>query len=595
MSTKVVASWTRVSSDEQAERGSSLPEQREDNASTIARHALTGPVRQYGNTDESALGEKPRPQFEALVRDIEGERVSAVVAKNWQRISRNSSDFLNFWEACKVAGCDLYVSGSPVNLRDGATRLGALVQVEGSSIDTKIRLDASAKGRIRLASMGLPSSGGTPFGRFVPAVLSGTRRAWKLDDKGKPDWRIVEGADKYVQRLAREYLRSSSWEVAVENVGPWHEDRPSSLAHRANTARRRVLEAGADWVQDFALRDNPAEAIQSLSNADRISIKDGRAYVVTPVPALLDADTLAKVKAKADQHYSHHRSRRGADGEPLHDKEALQGFLRCGNCGSVLNVRHHREKGGVVARVSHGPGAREGCSASFVQYAPIELSVLGGLTSMLRDEKALRAALKQATEALVPEAAELRDELDTVRKAIKKTERQLEDMRQNLLRRLGDEEAAWLNDQLKSIKGTLAQQSAREAELGERMRLISTAPAHLREVERVLGEFIYKPRAPSLIQSSRAVQRETMQALFGAGTLRRRPDNAKQGSPETGVFLRWVEDAGERFVQWRAIGNLFMLDGNTSQDDVGYSTEVRDIYESLHGYTRARWCAARWR
>lgn len=581
---KVIASWSRVSSDEQAEHGSSLPEQLEENTATIARRGLLGPVRVYCNTDESALGEQPRPHFERLLRDIRDGKVSALVAKHWQRLTRNAIDFIRLWDAVKASECALYVAGSPVDLRDRSARMGALVQVEGSSIDTMQRLDASAKGRIRLAALGFPSSGGLPFGRFVPILLDGTRRVYRTKADGTPDWQIEAGADDYIRRLAKTYEHVSSWERAVEKVGPWPGDPPGSLKMQATTAARRVSEAGSRWTQKFRIRDNLPEAILDLKNADRITIEGHKAIVVTPVRELLDEGAIARAMAKSADFYAHRAPRQG------HVRPALSGFLRCGNCGSALVVRTHQEKSGAVVRVSHHPlTRRDGCPGSFLRYDAIATSVLGGLTYLLRDQKQLRAAVQEAARAMVPDADELKTELEDVRKAIRREERALDEGRRNLLRRLDAAEKEWLDGQLGSIKADIAEKTARAAELENRLQLVAVAPAHLRAVEQTLARFVYRPQPPSLLQSTHEEQREVLRALFGTGSLRLRPSGSKRGGRDTGIFLRWAEDAGERFIQWRACGNVFVVDGNLSLDDLGYPTELRPAaYASTHGCTRAR-------
>lgn len=577
MSARIVASWARVSSDEQSERGSSLPEQVEENAATITRLGLKGRVHIYCNTDESALGEKPRPHFERLLADVSSGKVAVVVAKHWQRLARNSLDFLKLWEAVKLADTALYVGGALVNLRDSASRLGALVQVEGSSIDTKVRLDASAKGRIRLAALGFASSGGFPFGRFIPATLAGTHRVWAKKPNGEAAWEFDRDAKKYVQRAARLYLSGMSWPEVAEQV-VWPDDKPTTADKRGNILRRRVLEAGGMWEQRFKLRDNLPQSFAGVEHADRIRFEGKEAIVTVPVPALLDDDTLARVRAKAGEKYLHRKQGK---------RYALNGFLRCGVCGSALNVRNHVEGGKTVVRVAHkSETMKPGCASSFLRYEPIEFIVLAALGDLLRDEKAVTLAVHQALAAKVPEADTLKDEIAALRQQRAKDERTLQAARRNrlLTADLDAEEAALMDLEIAGLKERMQKADAQIDAAEQRIAQARMQP----DQEVAIAAMMKHIRmGVSLLAAPVERQREAMRAMFGTTTLRNRPSNAKAGSPATGIFLtrRTVQDLGgitrdpksgklrgtpvgvpHEVIEWKAVGRFFIVDGQVSAD-----------------------------
>jgi hypothetical protein len=557
---KLAACWWRVSTDEQNERHS--PEtQRASNEAVATRHGFT-PVHVGGA--ESAMSTKPRPKFTALLRDVLAGRFAALIVVSEDRLYRNVAHQEQLWAALKLAKCDLFVNGERQNLRDSASQLVATFRAKAGNLEQGARHDSSVRARIGQAAMGFASSGNAPFGRSVVATLVGTKRVWATDSNGEAVWKVDDDAQRYVEKAATLYLSGKSWELVADEMN-WPADKPTSRGMKANTVRRRVLEAGSTWDQHFTLRDNLPEDFTSFRHAERIRFEGDEAIVATPVKPLLDEATLAGVRAKSSDRYFARASGR---------THALSRLLRCGNCGSSLTIRYHKDDDSI--RVAHHPKTlEEGCSTSFLRYEPIELSVLGWLSDMLKDEAQVEAAVRQALAAQVPDADALREELVAVQRERKKADVALAAARANMLAVVLDQdEAAAMTVTFATLKATIARTTERTASIEQRLRDAEVQPEHEAAITATLTKF---RRGASLIQSPLAQQREAMTVLFGSGSLRNRPENTKEGSPAMGIFLRWVQDrkTGERYIQWRALGQFFFLDGAVSWDEKNIFGDAR--------------------
>lgn len=551
---KRFALYARVSTEGQKDDGHSLEQQRTDAQGAINREG--GELVKVYSTAESAMGKEVRPAWEQMLRDAAARKFDALLITDDSREARNPIDVERLRDVFLKHRIELYMGGRWVDLRSSAVRIGRLVKAVSSQDETNSRLDTSARVRIEQAAMGFATSGGFPFGRSVGLRLEGTSKVWETNANKEAVWHFDPEAKRYVATAAKLYLTGLSWERVAEQV-VWPADKPTSpTSMRANTVRRRVMESGGVWEQRFLLRGNLVERFDAIKNRKRVRFEGDEAIVSTPVPALLDETTLARVRVKSENRYFAR-----AQGKT----NALSRILRCGNCGSSLNIRHHKTDGSI--RVSHQPKMLAGCSSSFLRYEPVELSVLAWLSDTLKDTKQVEAAVRQALEAQVPDAEELRQELADLRRERKKAENSRDAGVANMFAMKVDRKvAAAMGKTLASLNATIERCTEREAVIEHRLQEAQVQPEHEAAIRVTLSKF---RRGFSLVQSTLAQQREAMSVLFGPGTLRNRPTNAKQGSPEMGVFLRWVQDptTGERYIQWRALGQFFFLDGAVSWDE----------------------------
>ena len=96
------AVYTRVSLDRTGE-GRAVERQLED-AHELVRRRGWELVSERTDNDTSAAGGKRRPEFEAMLSDVERGRLDAIVAWSLDRLTRNRRDTVRLIEACQQAG-----------------------------------------------------------------------------------------------------------------------------------------------------------------------------------------------------------------------------------------------------------------------------------------------------------------------------------------------------------------------------------------------------------------------------------------------------------------------------------------------------------
>lgn len=555
--------YVRVSTDEQREFGQSLDAQKDLIAATVMQYG--GRLDGYYGGSESAMGKKPRPHFRRLIEDAKARKFDAVCVASEDRLFRNVSDQELAYEVLLTQKIDLIVGNERVNLRDASTQLVATFKAKATNLETRGRLDSSARGRIRLAALGFATSGGPPFGRSVKANLVGTRRVWESDPKtGEAIWRVDPEAKRYVQKAAKLYLSGKPWSEVAELV-EWPHAPRSAADKTGNSVRRRVLEAGADWEQVFDLRYNVAEDFASIRNLDRVrfDLAANRAIVRTPVPPLLDDDTIRRVRERAQQRYVDRKS---------WNTYALSRFLRCAGCGSSLSLHTHRP--GVVYIQHHHVTRKDACPGSFGQYPLLERDVLYHLGQVLRDEPKLLDAVRAAYAAEVPELAEIQAQKAEADADLKKELAARDRMRKRLQLDLSDDDAAYVQQESKRLAANIDRLTAHIAELASREEA-AKVPV---DVEAQVKATVRKIRSGySLLHSSPEKQRAVIKSLFGERAVRNRPANAKEAAPPFGVFLgkQTDPDLGQPVVVWTARGEFFNVGGAVTS-----IPEIADRYTS---------------
>lgn len=558
--------YIRVSSDEQEERGFSLDEQRDSVTAVAAKlPGFLGPFRIFGGS-ESALKEQPRPQFEQMLAQVLAGTVGAIVVTDKDRLWRRDKDRLRVYEACRQRNVAIYVRNQRLNLRDRRAAFFDSVETQAKELDQDDRFDKIIRGRVRRAALGFHSSSLPPFGRYIKKQVVGKIVSFESDTtSGEAVWRIDAKAQRYVERAAKLYLMGRPWEEVADRV-KWPSDKATAaLSHRANTVRRRVLEAGGNWEQSFKMGPVLTEEdFAGYQNLDRIAVRDQVAYVRTPIPALLPPDVIEQVKARAALWHIDRRSP---------NVYALSRFLRCAECGSSLSVHTHASG---KAYLQHHPKTRKAnCPGAFGQYKPLENDVLYQLSQVLKDEPSLMQAVRSAFEAEVPNLQEIHSQRAEAESDLAGYISEQKRLRANLLGvDLSDEDKEAMGEVSRRISADIVRTRAKIEGLTSQ-EAAAEVPV---DVEGQVRATVKQIRAGyHLLHSSQDKQRQAVRSLFGLRAVRNRPASAKTPAPPFGVFLRWLFDKalGERLIVWQARGEFFAAGGAL--------TTAPDIYDKYAG------------
>ena len=94
----------------------------------------------FTDNDISAAGGKRRPGFESLLDALTDGRVSVVIVRNWDRLTRNRPDTVRLIETCQRTKAKVaLVRGSDLDMSTPSDRMtaGILAEVAQNEIETK--------------------------------------------------------------------------------------------------------------------------------------------------------------------------------------------------------------------------------------------------------------------------------------------------------------------------------------------------------------------------------------------------------------------------------------------------------------------------
>lgn len=117
-----VAAYLRVSTDEQAEKGNSLTEQRERLEAYAKVMGWDTPI--FYIDDGYSAGSLKRPNLQKLLKDVEHKKVSVIITTKLDRLSRNLLDLLQLIKFMESNDCN-YVSAT--ESFDTSTAAGRMV------------------------------------------------------------------------------------------------------------------------------------------------------------------------------------------------------------------------------------------------------------------------------------------------------------------------------------------------------------------------------------------------------------------------------------------------------------------------------------
>lgn len=293
----MIAIYIRVSTDEQAQHGTSLDSQKDRG---IAYCISQGWENYQLYIDDGYTGTNTnRPALKRLLRHIEENKISTVIVYKLDRLGRKQLDVLNLLETFDQAGVTFksvtepFDTGTPL----GKAMIGILAVF--AQLERDMIIERVTEGRRKRASEGRWYGGRIPFGYFL------NPRTKMLE--------IVPEEAEMVRAIYNRYLQGYS----RLSIAEWASERTKARVFDHSTIRdmlQRPLYMGKLIVGD-KLVDGQHEPI-------------------------IDSETWYKVQYEI--------SRRREELPPRKDY-LLTGLLECGVCGSgVIHVKRVTRKYGKV-------------------------------------------------------------------------------------------------------------------------------------------------------------------------------------------------------------------------------------------------------
>ncbi len=444
----IAATYVRVSTDEQAERGYSLAHQREE---CRRRAAALGAAEGREYADEGVSGAiLDRPALTRLRAAVRARTVGLVVVYDPDRLARRLAHQLLITEEIEAAGARLeFVNFEWRHTPEGqlfyALR-GAVAQYEKE----KIR-ERTMAGRRQKAKAGRLPSGYRPYG-------------YVYDPQGQT--LAVDAAEAAVVRRIFGLLVEDG--VGVNGIArrlteegvPTRRGAPAW--HRAVV--RRIL-GNAVYAGTFYANRMDCEGLalnRHLPPAERraMRLRPAEEWIAVPVPAVVDGATWRRAQDVLAG------ARRLMHGHPRSDY-LLSGLLRCGACGLPMcgtrRSRWGREVRGYTCR-RHWSGARqEGCGR-YVLAGPVEEGVWSAVVRWAGD--AVRLAAPAAGERVPERGDPDRDALEGVEEALRSAEQGRRNVLAVLERHLADPQACM--ESLARIRARIGDLEARRRALRDR-------------------------------------------------------------------------------------------------------------------------------
>src|SRR5581483_8324488 len=419
------AGYCRVSTEEQAEQGFSLGEQertlRED-----AEHRGETWTRAYVDAGLSGRSKERRPQLNAMLAAAEAGEFDVLVIPALDRLARNARDAHDIFARLERANVAIRSLRGEVDTSTSTGRLMTGVMASLAEFESNVIGERTRSGKAAAARAGRPNGGPRRFG---------------FDQR---DGQLIprRGEIAVVERILREAVAGRSQaEIAAGLNADGH---LTARGKRWNQPQISQLVADPIWIG-------------VLKN------KEGEHRIAEPyLPVEL---------WEAAQ-----RTLRGPDG-PRAGRQSQRfllgnGMLRCGRCGSSMQVRRERKGYGfyeVYICYGRSSGAHPDCTQSAVHRAAVDGAVLAYFERVGLDVEATRRELAERSDR---ERAELRTLRGQAERELAKVQAGLEKVERDYT--LGDLPAADytrlranLDEALRASGDALERLTAREREVAD--------------------------------------------------------------------------------------------------------------------------------
>ena len=383
--TGVTAGYIRLTREESIVTGLSVPAQRDGIHSYVQHHELPNPVEYM---EERAVGAdvpfEKRLAGRRLIADIKSGKVSHIVCRDLDRLSRDTGLWLEFVELCCEHGVTIHTFSGPLALKSPSDRFASTVRAAAAQLEKDQVADRVKRAKRELAKQGKHLGGPPPFG-----YTSRSRRAAELVAAGMPPDQTKARAEtemphglvvdqkeaavvKLVFHLYVDRLRGCRW-IANELNRLGHRRRSGRLWHPDKV--RRIINdpvlAGMVPYDEERFEAGYGKRAPKFRQA----LHQGNHEPIIPLELWQRAQ---KIKA---------RNKPTIEMPVVSRNTPLSGVLRC-RCGAPMTTRAAGAGKKYfyylcTKRKYHGRDAVGGCSADRINSERLHAAFWGRLTEMV--------------------------------------------------------------------------------------------------------------------------------------------------------------------------------------------------------------------
>ena len=366
------AGYVRVSTDEQAEEGTSIGSQIRQIQQYASTFGVELPPERIYIDDGWSGRDLNRPAMARLRADVKAGRVDCVLVAKLDRLSRNLRDTVNLclgeWqdEAAEGRRAVLKSISEPFDTFTDFGRMVFGLLAMFAEFERRRIAERTWSGKAARAEEGRNAGHRAPYGyRLVPAP----------DGRGSLFALVPEEAD-LIRAICRLYLSGAG-------------DR--QIALRLNEEGHR-FRGGRLWQAQQVARVLTNPMIAGIYAYGRTAASGGARPRRVPEeqwlctgpeggpPAVISPQVFRQIQAVRSERRRHRQTGRGT--------ALLTGLLRCGRCGSACGVKHAGPQGRYryyrcLKEKQTGPAA---CSAPQVRADELEAQVLAAAAALLQSE-----------------------------------------------------------------------------------------------------------------------------------------------------------------------------------------------------------------
>jgi site-specific DNA recombinase len=433
------AIYVRISNDPNGQRAG-VQRQRVECQELAERHGLTV-VAVYEDDDVSAYSRKPRPQFEAMMRDASNRHFDVVICWANDRLARRMSDWVRIIDELASSVRLLTVQGGESDLAtsDGvlhAHMMGSVAQHESARKAERVK-----SAIVQRVSAGRMTATSRPFGWSWVDPCPGGSECLHLDSEGEP--RCERGQVARPRAGSRRGLTINESEAVAVRYMYEALARGDSL----RSVMRWLAEHGYVGTSGRPFTwETVRGVVKSPRHAGYVSLKKTIVRESADGARIVEPELFERVQSLLSD-----PARRTAPGRP--SGTLLSAIAVCGECGGPMNAsRKHAPRLPeplpiyVCGRAAHVTRRRALVDEPVIAaVATILLEQIDEVRSYARgvvvagndDERALEKLLsrkQQLDDAL--DAGEFDDALDYAR-AVKVVRAQIKELRAHASRRAG--------------------------------------------------------------------------------------------------------------------------------------------------------------
>jgi site-specific DNA recombinase len=309
--------YARVSSESQAEKGTSIPSQLELMRRYAAQNSITI-LKEFVDEAESATTDN-RPEFQDMIRQCRdnAQGVDCVLVWKLSRFARNRIDSVVYKKLLSKQGIRVISVSEPIEDSPEGRILEGMIELIDSYY-SEILSKESLRGLKQTAQQGYHTGGKPPYGYQLKSVMVGSalKKAWEIEPKEAEGVKLIyrmhfdgHSYDEIIAELKRRGLKP-------RNKDEWGRSSISEVlrkpcysgTHYFNTRKRKEL------GKRVHLRDQ----------------KDRSEWIEMKVPRLVEDDVFDSVKAKMGL--------RRFTAPRKTTNQILTGFLACGKCGQAYVI-----------------------------------------------------------------------------------------------------------------------------------------------------------------------------------------------------------------------------------------------------------------